>query len=274
MNSGRRNRVMVACVTFETAMVIDPVRFYETTMVHLIHYIRDPNDRKYDIYSEFYEYVSNEIKNIRDDFYVVEHIEKVTNFTIMLKTILKIIEKEFEKDEKSDIFINISSGSSEYIAAATIAAMMKPGTIPFSIPTNKYKIEEIDEIKSTFFKDGVPVGLTLSTREPRRIPTYRIDMPDRHLIEGLRLLDDSISKGVLPKGSDMIWILKENGLWRRSAKIYEDGEYKQIKSDSVYYQRDFVNKWLKYGWVYRDDYEKRYLLTDDGILALKTFYCD
>ena len=54
--SGRKKRVMIACVTFETVKVTDPVRYYECSKVHIIHYTKETSDKK-TMFSEFYDRV-------------------------------------------------------------------------------------------------------------------------------------------------------------------------------------------------------------------------
>ena len=270
MQSGRRNRVMIACVTFETVMITDPIKFYESHIVHLIHYTRDATDERYNVYLEFYEEVCKTIRNIDPNIEIIEHVAKITDFTTMLRTLLEIIEKEEERDERSDIYVNVSAGSSEYVAAASIASMMKPRAIPFSVPTKEYTV---DDVKGVFFIEGTPVGLTRTTRDPKRMPKYKIDIPSENIVKGLKILNDLSDSTTIPKGSDVIAILKKQGIWRKSAPVYsEDEKHKQSRSDSVYYQRDFIDKWLENGWVYKDKYEKRYFLTEDGKIALRTFY--
>jgi hypothetical protein len=261
---------MIACVTFETVMITDPIKFYESHIVHLIHYTRDATDERYKVYLRFYEQVCKTIREMKLGIEIIEHVAKITDFTTMLRTILEIMEKEEERDERSDIYVNVSAGSSEYVAAASIASMMKPRTIPFSVPTKDYTVEDV---KGVFFIEDTPVGLTKTTREPKRMPKYKIDIPSENIVKGLKILSDLNDSDTVPKGSEVIANLKKQGIWRKSAPVYpEEEKHKQGRSDSVYYQRDFINKWLENGWVYKNKYEKRYFLTEDGRTALRTFY--
>ena len=36
MVSGKKDRVVISCVTFEVAKIVDPVLYYEATRVHLL----------------------------------------------------------------------------------------------------------------------------------------------------------------------------------------------------------------------------------------------
>lgn len=277
MESGRRERIMISCVTFETVKITDPIKFYDPTKVHLIHYVRDPSSEKGKIYTEFYDRVCEIIKeNAAAPIEIIEHIEKVNDFTAMLRAVLQIIEKERSNEEPSDIFVNISAGTSEFAAAAAIASMMMPGTIPFSVRTIEYKVKNV---KDTFYENGKPIGQSRSVKDPKCLPKYTMPIPDRNLVLGLRILDDMNTKKRLPKGPDMIKILKEKDLWRReteedTSKNEHDAKAKVTRSDSVYYFRDYISKWLSEDWVYKDEFKKRYFLTDKGKIVLGTFYCE
>jgi hypothetical protein len=273
MGTGRRERIVISCVTFETVKISNPVKFYDATKVHLIHYVKDPFSDNGKIYIEFCERVCEIInENATVPVEVIKHMENVNDFTTMLRTILCIIEEENQKEEPSDIFINISAGTSEYAAAAAIASMMMPGTIPFSISTHEYQAKNIKEI---FYENGKPVGLTKTVRTPKCLPKYSITIPDRNVVLGLRILDEMNKKKLSTKGPDVIRALKESNLWRRDegeVVFDHNGKIKITRSDSVYYFRDFVDKWVSSGWVYRDEFRKRYFLTDEGKTILDTFY--
>ena len=48
--SGRKKRIMVACVTFETSKVVEPALYYEINKAHIIHYVKDPDSESGKIY--------------------------------------------------------------------------------------------------------------------------------------------------------------------------------------------------------------------------------
>lgn len=266
MDDGRRERIMIACVTFETVKITEPIRFYESTKVHLIHYTSTISDSK-DIYQAFYDTVYGMIKERSTEIEIVEHIANVTDFSMMMKTVHSIIDEELKKSPNNDIFVNISAGSSEYVAAAVITSMMFPETIPFSVPSNEYTIN------AKYYFDtetNKPVGLTKSVRSPRPIPQFSIDAPDRHLVLGLRILEKLNNRSRPPKNTEVIECLKENRLWFRGEFPEESGK----RSEAVYYLRDFVNIWTSKNWVCKDRLTKRYLLTEKGRSIINTFYCD
>ncbi len=83
--SGRKKRIMVACVTFETAKVVEPALYYEINKTHIIHYVKDPTSDSGRIYNSFYQRVCSMLENARD-MEIVVHNERVSDFSVMLRT--------------------------------------------------------------------------------------------------------------------------------------------------------------------------------------------
>ena len=268
---------MIACVTFETTKVTDPILFYEINRAHIIHYVRDPTSQSNSVYQEFYDRVKEIIEDSSPrPVDIVEHIEKVTDFSLMLKTVLDIIQSEhadaLKSGEECEIYVNISSGGSEYAAAAAIASMMVPGTIPFSVGTKEYTVDT-EGIRENYFIEGKPVGLTKSTYDPRQLPSYSIQIPEERLVRGLRLLDQRNEKKLSVTSGKMIAALKEAEIWYRDTESSDPNRKStQRQTEAVYYQRDFIWKWLEKGWVRKDELNSRYVLTNEGRNIIATFY--
>jgi len=277
MATGKRKRIMISCVTFETIKITEPVKFYDINKVHLIHFVKDPESDKGIIYQEFYDQVCRIIKKESNGkVEVEEHAENVSQFLPMLKLIMKIVEKESSSGEPVDMHVNISAGTSEYTAAAVIASMMNPEVIPFSVSTDLYTVKN-DKIRELYYADGAPVGLTETINEPSLVPKYNISMPDRNLVLGLRILKELSETKHSVKGPEVIKGLKEKGLWRmysKDAKKDSRVSHETEKSESVYYHRDYVSKWLSNGWVEKNNFNKRYDLTQEGLWIVDTFYAD
>ncbi len=271
MSNGRRERIVISCVTFETVKISDPVNFYDATRAHLIHYIRKGLDEsRVRIFSEFYDRVCENIRKSGKQVEIIEHNEVVSDFSIMLRTILGIIDSE-QKTGDCDIYVNISAGSSEYAAAATIASMMSKNVIPFSVGTRRFTISDEEDIKRTYYVDGMPVGLTSSTKEPDILPVYVIERPPEHLVRGLRVLKEEIAKKHSTSSAKMAPLLKERGIWIRDGKVTEGREN---QSYALNYHRDFMKKWLELGWVEKDDLRKKDIITKKGLNVINTFYLD
>ena len=268
---------MIACVTFETTKVTDPVLFYEINRAHIIHYVRDPTNQSNSVYQQFYDRVKEIIEEQSPrPVDIVEHNEKVTDFSVMLRTVLDIIQSEHAQSsstgEQCEIYVNISSGGPDYAAAAASASMMVPGTIPFSVGTKEYTVDA-EGIRQNYFIGGKPVGLTKTTYDPRQLPSYSIQIPEERLVRGLRVLDDRNGKRQPVTSGKMIAALKEEGIWYRDTENGDPNrKSSQRQTEAVYYQRDFIGKWLSNGWVEKDDLNSKYVLTNEGKNIISTFY--
>lgn len=273
--SGRKKRIMVACVTFETSKVVEPALYYEINKAHIIHYVKDPDSESGKIYDSFRRRVCEWLESESPrEVEIVEHNERVSDFSVMLRTVLSIIQMENSGEEGCEIYVNISSGSPEYAAAATVASMMVPGTIPFSVNTKEYTVST-DRIRDVYFVDDQPVGMTKTTYPPRTMPIYAINIPEEHLVRGLRILGHRNEAKLSVTSGRMVEALKEAGLWYRDTESDDpDRKANQRQTEAVYYQRDFISKWLKNGWIVKDDLRNRYILTESGTTVIGTFYTD
>ena len=270
MSSGRKKRIMIACVTFETAKVTEPIEYYEINKAHIIHYAKNPQDGE-SIYASFYNRVVELIDEISPKIEIVEHNEKVYRFSDMLRTVLEIIQSERNENPDCDIYVNISSGSPEYAAASAIASMMMEGTIPFSVNSQEYTVAE-DRIKDVYFIDGKPVGLTKKAKEPLILPYYDIVKPEEHLVRGLRVMYERIESRLPVTSGPMIAELKKRNIWYRDIVENPDNKSNKRQTEAVYYQRDFIGKWVKYGWIEKDELRGKYVLTPKGKDIVNTFY--
>lgn len=273
--SGRKKRIIVACVTFETSKVVEPALYYEINKAHIIHYVKDPDSESGKIYDSFRRRVCERLESESPrEVEIVEHNERVSDFSVMLRTVLSIIQMENSGEEGCEIYVNISSGSPEYAAAATVASMMVPGTIPFSVNTKEYTVST-DRIRDVYFVDDQPVGMTKTTYPPRTMPIYAINIPEEHLVRGLRILGHRNEAKLSVTSGRMVEALKEAGLWYRDTESDDpDRKANQRQTEAVYYQRDFISKWLKNGWIVKDDLRNRYILTESGTTVIGTFYTD
>ena len=113
MASGKKDRIVISCVTFDVAKVVSPIVHYEASRVHLIHYVKSD-----DIYQEFYDEVCARISEEIPRCEIVEHNAEVFDFAKMMNVVSRIMEDEIERAEiRPDIYVNVSAGTSEYSAA-------------------------------------------------------------------------------------------------------------------------------------------------------------
>ena len=261
MSSGRKERILISCVSFEVAKIVDPAVYYEATRVHLIHYGREA------VYQEFYDEVHKRISEELPKAEIIEHgDDPIYNFEKMMNLVLKIIRKEQKRTENSaDIYVNIFAGTSEYSAASLIASMMMKDVIPFNVSAKEYQVG-LDRIRDVFYDNGRPVGMTKETKEPNVFSTYAIQRPDEKLVLGLGLLNDQIAAKKQTSAPVMIPLLEDNDL----ISFTKTDNGKPDQKSTMNYQRNFVDRWLDKGWA--EKVSKREMrITNEGHTILDVF---
>ena len=262
MSSGRKERVLISCVSFEVAKIVDPAVYYEATKVHLIHYGKEP------VYQEFYDEVVKHLGKELPKAEIIEHgDDPIFNFEKMMNLVLRIIRKE-QKDSNNtaDIYVNISAGPSEYSAASLIASMMMKNVMPFNVSSERYQVP-LDKIREVYYDKGRPVGMTKSTKEPNLFSTYAIQKPDEKLVLGLGLLNDQMVSRKKTSAPVMIPLLAEKGLMEYTTA---EGSDKPDQKSTMNYQRNYVDRWLSNGWVEKLS-KREMMITDEGRAILDVF---
>ncbi len=263
--SGKRTTVVIACTTLETVMVSDPAIFYEADVLHLIYH-RGSTER-----GPFYDSLVTEIKRRlaeKREMEVIVHDAKVYRYNVMLKTVNDIISDV--KDEYgtfADIYVNISSGTSEYAAAAMCSCMMNPGTIPFTVSVKSHSIplEKYIEMAS---EDGRPVGDAREVNQPKMVETFNIEPPDEDLVSYLaffaRIEDRPFTL------SRIIEMMEANDVWH-----YEPQRTRTPTKNApkMQYKRVVLEPLIAHGWIRNGRSKNRWVITPAGRAILDVF-CD
>jgi hypothetical protein len=258
-------RVAIACVTFETVMVTSPIAYIgNVDRVYLLHYVKSPDEEEGNIYYSFFQEVVRQLREEQGIEDIVEVNVEVWLFQKVLKRLVQVLKDE--TDEGSEVYINISAGSSVYGAAATIASMMMDRVRPFTVGTKVWQVPE--EELTIYFDDDRPVGMAREVHDPWQLPCFHIRMPDEGLVRALRVLAVRRSKGHRTSYSAMIDAIKDGGCWDRT----EDPAARDPRqAERMYYARHYIDGWLKNGWVVRD--ERGVLeVTPDGEMVTEVFY--
>ncbi len=171
-----QRRVMICCVTFETVKVTQPIDYIKAEKIYILHF-GNPGT----VYAEFYDEVVRSLKDKGIDQVEEVNIE-VYRFSILLEKLVSIMTKE--RVEGNDVYVNISAGTSEFAAAATVAAMMVEGVKPFTVHVKKYTIPNEEGIRKAYFENDKPVGNAKEVRDPVPLPVFPIEMPPRDLVWG------------------------------------------------------------------------------------------
>lgn len=249
-----RLRVVISCVTFETVKVVQPIRDLRAERVYLLHWGMG-SDKKSSIYSEFYSEVVRQLKELGlQEKDIVERRVEVYRFKKVLAELLAVMSHEVELE--NDVYVNISAGTSEFAAAATVASMMVKGVRPFTVHTKEYTISGEDRIRECYSINGKLVGQSREVREPTELPTFHLSPPPEDLVVALRILRDRKRRGLSTKYSAMIQSIKEAGAWtydaERLPKLKDrdtrHGE-RVLQAEKMYYSRHYIDGWIRNGWV-------------------------
>ena len=257
-------RVMICCVTFETVKVIQPIEYVGAEKVYMLHWSRPGT-----VYCKFYDEVVRELKEKGLSQLVDVNVE-VYRFNNVLEKLISIMVEE--REDGNDVYINISAGTMEFAAAATIASMMVEGVKPFTVHVKEYTIAGDEAIRQAFFIDSKPVGQAKAVFDPVQLPTFPIDMPPRDLVVGLRILRGRKEGKKNTKYGEMIKALTDAGVWdykpERPKKDLEQAK-------KMYYSRHFIDGWIRQGWVNgKDGRGKQLGITESGKNVIEVFYRD
>ena len=257
-----RERVAVACVTFETVMVTKPIiSMGSVDRVYLVHYDKPDADGERQVYREFYEEVVH-LLQVGMECGQIEHVNvPVYNFQEVLGALLEVLTAE--RAEDNDVYINVSAGSTEFSAAAILAAMMVKGVTPFTVSTKEWTVKDPE----IYYREGRPVGLSMDVWPPRPLPYFHIERPPDDLVRGLKVLGERKMKNHSTTYVSMIGALKDAGCWERGEV---EGVKDQTQSEKMYYARHYIEEWVARGWVGKDR-RGRLELTDDGVTVTRVF---
>lgn len=260
-----RRRVAVACVTFETAKVVKPIlSIGGVDRAYLLHYERPDPSKKRHIYQEFYDEVARQLREGQPGIGIADENIPVYNFKEMLAALIRILHEE--SSAGNEVFVNLSAGTAEYIAAATIASMMMEGITPFTVSTKEWKIPP-EELPDVYYDGDRPVGMARDVNEPQPFPTFHIARPPDDLVRGLKVLREKFEKAHRTTYVAMIKGLKDAGCWEREEP---EREKDREQAEKMYYLRHFIKGWEQRGWV-KADARGKYRLTDDGMTVTEVF---
>ena len=164
------DRVVIACVTFETVKIVDPIKKFKADRVFLLFM---PGKK---VYEDFYHEVIRQLEGLKILYTPVEM--EILDFPSVMKELIRIVRQEHSKG--NHVSVNISSGSRIFSAAALITCMQE-GATPFDVHTKKYWIEEEAYYKSK----NRPIGLSEEVGDPIFIPRFKIHPPKGKLLLGL-----------------------------------------------------------------------------------------
>lgn len=269
--TGKKVRIVIACIMFDVPMVVEPAIFYEAERVHLIRSSKNHRGTGGGMYNEFFKEAKNQIKS-RAGAEVVEHDANVYDYHAMMRTVLEIL-----NDEKKmtggfmDIYVNISSGSTEYSAAAMLVCMQYRDLTAFTVRTDRYMLSN-DDVNNLLYKDGKPVGFSASVENPKVVVTFDPDKKDADLVACLGVLKEIKSRKRNIYYMDVINELKIIGAWNYEPK---KKKYKtdDLQNERMHFRRAYLEPMMKKGWVKESDVVKdRWEITPDGEAIIEVYH--
>ncbi|MBE6518257.1 MAG: hypothetical protein E7Z70_01765 [Thermoplasmata archaeon] len=269
--SGRKERIVIACVMMDVPMVVEPALYYQADTVHLIHFDRNHRDDSSKIYIDFFKEARRQLYD-RSEAEVEEHNANVYDFHTMMRTILEIIAEDRRRTGGiMDVYVNISSGTTEYSAAAMLVCMQNKSLTAFTVRTDVYTLGR-DRIMELLYKDGKPLGFSTKVEEPRMVVTFDPDKQDAQLVACLGVLKQEQSRKRNVYASDIINGLKIIGAWN-----YEPDRKRGRTSDEqkelMHLKRAYLEPMMKKGWIVKNELMKgRWDITPEGEAIIDIYH--
>lgn len=188
--SGKKDRVVVCCLTTEVVKVVEPIKFYEATRTHIItHQGQADSDPENIFYNEFLGEARSRIESECNTELTV-HRTNIIEYQDLLRTIIGIVAEERARtDDFVDIFINVSSGTADYIVSAMLVAMQQPDVIAFTVRTKSRNIN-VEKALEAYSFNGKPVGITSEIYDPVMVMTFGSEMPEDKLVDCLAIISE------------------------------------------------------------------------------------
>lgn len=281
-------------------MVIQPLKYYNIERVHIISYVKPVKDTKNKAMTyrtQFYEAVRNAVISKigkMEGVELIPHTEKKTfNFEDMMQTVYSIIKEEQERG--AIVYVNLSSGTKEYTAAAAIASMMHRNVNIFTLggKADALTVKKYETMMETITYNKEIVGRFYEYHDPYELTTFSLSPPPMRLLRALKVFSDiEMNKR---SNTEVIRRLIWAGLWKPTVDGQNDIEdtsvaiesentgkirsekYKMLqRKEAVQYQRNFIDKWKELGWIYKDPETTgtKYGLTADGEMNIRVFCSD
>jgi len=260
MSSGRRESVMLFCISPISKVYLEPIGHYEPDIIHVFVDNRDSP------LSELSRKVYGSSVSGISCTKIIEHEVDVSDYNEVLGYIIDIMNglgREYGSD--LDIFINISSGTPEFSAAAMFASMLSKNAVAFKVETDLgMTAEEIGKIIG-----GIDASVRVS--EPERVSGLRNDSPDQEMIVFLGIVDKLLRESRYPKYRRIIDGLKDAGEWsydpdRKSGY----GRTSLEEKEERYLKRHYIAIALENGWLEKPS-DRTIRLTDSGRAYLSVY---
>jgi predicted transcriptional regulator len=270
--SGKKERVVLCCLTTEVMKVVEPVRFYEATRTHIIAYrSKGEDDRMGRFFGSFLKEACSRIEWMGRTELMVDYTD-TTNQQDVLRTILQIITEERNRcGDFVDIYVNVSSGTPEFVASAIMVSMQQPDIVAFSVGTTNWN-DNIEKALEPLSVDGKPTGRAIEVSDPVMVMTFGSETPDDKLVDCLAIFGEPDSRSNNQSFRMIIDRLKEEGIWDYTPEIKKT-RTDEFQKERMYLKRNYIEPLVRRGWLVEDQKKRnKYLPTEMGEAVIKVYY--
>ncbi|MCQ2079260.1 MAG: DUF6293 family protein [archaeon] len=242
MSSGRRESVLVFCASPFKELYVPSVDHYGPDRVYVFVSTRD------DAVSVFERDLLRSMRDVLDCPMVTEVPVDTRDYNAVLGELMDIKAEMRERfGDDLDLYINVSSGTPEFAAAATFASMLPPQAVAF----------RVDLAHPDLTPDAVAEmvrGLEgrLVPSEPVRITGLRNDSPDREMVVFLRTVSGLLKGTRSPRYALIIDLLKDAGVWSYDPQRKSgSGRTTLAQREERYLKRHYIEPAVENGWLER-----------------------
>lgn len=240
MSSGKRISVLVFCISPVKELYLGPVEHYEPDLIYALVDPGDGNTEKFQ--RDQYDSLKKEFKcrDINDLSVDTRDYNEVLATLVDLK---KSLNSQF--GDRLDLFMNISSGTNEYAAAAMFASMLPEPSTAFRVDVSDSRLsyETISGISGT-------LSDSLDFSEPEKYPVHTQQNPDEEMAAFLSIMKALLTVSRSPRRSDVIDQLKAAGFWSYDPqRKTNSGRSDLDDKENMYLKRHYIDPAVKNGWL-------------------------
>ncbi len=240
MSSGKRISVLVFCISPVKELYLGPVEHYEPDLIFALVDPGDGNTEKFQ--RDQYASLKKEFKcrDINDLSVDTRDYNEVLATLVDLK---KSLNSQF--GDRLDLFMNISSGTNEYAAAAMFASMLPEPSTAFRVDVSDSRLsyETISGISGT-------LSDSLDFSEPEKYPVHTQQNPDEEMAAFLSIMKTLLTVSRSPRRSDVIEQLKAAGFWSYDPqRKTNSGRSDLDDKENMYLKRHYIDPAVKNGWL-------------------------
>ena len=260
MSSGKRESVMLFCISPISRMYLEPIGHYEPDVIHV--FIGNRKDAASVLARDVYGSSRDDISCGR----IIEHPVDDSDYNEVLGCIIDVLNELHRRYGKDlDAYINISSGTPEFSAAGMFASMLPLSAIAFKVDVG-YDLPS-DELSRII----ASLNGSAKISDPERVTGLKNDRPNDEMIVFLRIVDDILRESRYPKYRKIIDRLKDEDAWSYDPERKSGyGRTSLEEKEERYLKRHYIAIALENGWLEKPS-DRTMVLTDSGRAYISVF---